>query len=114
MPKDKDMVARRTEVRTSTLKTVPDPEVPAKAKRRKFTAAYKLRVLAEADGCTGLGEIGRLLRREGLYSSHLSDWRRARQRGSLRALAPKKRGRKPRERNPCATARPGRARQSPA
>jgi transposase len=72
----------------------PDPEVVAKARRRQFTAAYKLTVLREADGCTAPGEIGALLRREGLFSSHLTDWRRQREAGELAALAPKKRGRK--------------------
>jgi transposase len=74
-----------------------DPEVVAKAKRRRFTAEYKLAVVREADQCTGLGEIGALLRREGLYSSHLTDWRRQREAGELAALAPRKRGRKPSE-----------------
>jgi len=70
----------------------PDPEVIPKAERRRFTAEYKLRVLAEADACTKRGEIGALLRREGLYSSHLDKWRTQRQRGALQALAPQKRG----------------------
>ena len=61
--------------------------------RRRFTAAYKLRIVEEADGCTEPGEIGRLLRREGLYTSHLTAWRKAARSGSLRALS-KKRGRK--------------------
>ena len=74
----------------------PDPEVPEKAKRRQFTAEYKLRILREADARRARGEeLGSLLRREGLHSSHLTDWRRARERGTLRALEPKKRGRKP-------------------
>jgi len=71
-----------------------DPEVPRKPKRRTFTAAYKLRILEEADNCDSRGQIGELLRREGLYSSHLTDWRRQRTAGQLRALAPQKRGRK--------------------
>src|SRR3972149_1844889 len=74
--------------------SAPDPEVEAKPKRRKFSAAYRLRILEEADRCQESGEIGRLLRREGLYSSHLTSWRRARHQGSLAALAPKKRGAK--------------------
>ena len=78
----------------------PDPEVVAKPKRRQFTAEYRLRVLEEADRCTQPGEVGRLLRREGLYSSHLTAWRKARRKGSLRELAAKKRGAKPAERNP--------------
>ena len=72
---------------------VPDPEVVPKAKRRQFTAKYKLRILEEADHCTERGQIGELLRREGLYSSHLSKWRQQRVRGQLQGLAPKKRGR---------------------
>jgi len=73
----------------------PDPEVPEKAKRRRFSAKYKLRILREADGCTEKGQLGALLRREGLYSSHLTTWRRQRDEGSLKGLAPRKRGRKP-------------------
>jgi len=69
-------------------KVVPDPEVPEKTVRRKFTAAYKLRILKEADSCTGQGQIGSLLRREGLYSSSLTSWRRQVNQG----LIPKKRG----------------------
>ena len=67
----------------------------AKARRRTYTAEYKRRILKEADACTTPGAVGALLRREGLYSSHLVVWRRARGRGELTALAPKKRGRKP-------------------
>ena len=78
----------------------PDPEVVAKPTRRQFTAEYRLRVLEEADRCTRPGEVGRLLRREGLYSSHLSAWRKARRNGSLRDLTPKKRGAKSAESNP--------------
>ena len=69
-----------------------ETEVVAKARRRRFTAAEKLRVLREADGCTKPGELGALLRREGLYSSHLAAWRAARQRGELAGLAPRARG----------------------
>ncbi|SRR6266446_96113 len=72
---------------------VPDPEVPERAARRRFTAEYKLQVLRQADQCAEVGEIGALLRREGLYSSHLTTWRRQREQGALVALAPKKRGR---------------------
>jgi transposase len=74
----------------------PDPEVPAKAKRRRFSAEYKLAILREADACTQPGQIGALLRREGLYSSHLVDWRRQREVGALQALA-RRRGRAPAE-----------------
>jgi len=75
--------------------TTPDPEVVAKASRRRFTAAYKLRILAEADGCGKRGEVGALLRREGLYRSHLAKWRQQRREGSLLALTAQKRGPKP-------------------
>lgn len=73
----------------------PDPEVRAVAKRRQFTAAYKLSVLAEADRANEAGAIGALLRREGLYSSHLVSWRREREAGALQALG-RRRGRKAR------------------
>lgn len=77
----------------------PDPETPAVAKRRRFSASYKLRILDEA-GRAAPGEIGALLRREGLYSSHLSKWRKQRDDGALAGLTPKKRGRKPRPVDP--------------
>ena len=83
-----------------TVRPAPDPEVVAKPARRQFSAEYRLRVVEEADGCTEPGELGRLLRREGLYSSHLSTWRKARREGSLRGLTAKKRGAKPKARNP--------------
>lgn len=70
-------------------------QVVAKPKRRTYTAEYKRRILKEADACTTPGTVGALLRREGLYSSLLVEWRRARRRGELAALAPKKRGRRP-------------------
>lgn len=72
----------------------PDPEVipGEKAKRRKFSAKYKLRILKEHEACTELGEKGALLRREGLYSSHITTWRRQRECGELAGLSPKKRG----------------------
>jgi len=78
----------------------PDPEVVEKAVRRQFSASYKLGVLREADGCREPGEIGALLRREGLYSSHLAAWRRQRAAGELASLSPHKRGRKAKKRNP--------------
>ena len=71
-----------------------DTEVVAKPVRRRFTAEYKLRILQTADQCSP-GELGALLRREGLYSSHLSTWRRQRETGQLAGLTPKKRGPKP-------------------
>ncbi len=72
----------------------PDPEVSAKATRRRFSPRYKLSVVERADACGTPGEIGELLRREGLYSSHLSAWRKAVREGSLEALA-RRRGPKP-------------------
>jgi transposase len=73
-------------------KPVPETEVVAKPRRRLFTAEYKRRIVREADACTQEGEIGALLRREGLYSSHLSTWRREIKQQEEAALAPKKRG----------------------
>jgi transposase-like protein len=81
---------------------MPDPEVPAKAARRRFTAEYKLRVLTLADACNEPGCLGKLLRQEGLYASNLDAWRGQRKRGVLSALSPKKRGRKESVRNPLA------------
>lgn len=75
-----------------------ETEVPSKPERRRFSAEYKLKILREADACTKRGEIGALLRREGLYSSHLVEWRRARDSG----LAPKRRGPAAKEPNPLA------------
>jgi transposase len=74
---------------------IPDPEVVPRAKRRRFSAAYKLRILEEADASSGSRQIGALLRREGLYSSHLATWRRQRTQSQLDGLSPKPRGRKP-------------------
>ena len=76
---------------------VPDPELVERAKRRRFTAEYKLRILQRAEACTQPGEIGALLRREGLYTSHLTAWRKQRDAGALEALD-RKRGRKPADR----------------
>lgn len=78
----------------------PNPEVPDKAVRRRFTAEYKLRILTLADACSDPGSLGALLRREGLYASNLNTWRHQRERGVLSALTPKKRGRKESVRNP--------------
>jgi len=75
---------------------LPDPEVPAKAQRRKFTSEYKLRIVREAERCKELGEIGALLRREGLYSSLLTAWRREVEQGARAALGSRKRGPKAR------------------
>jgi transposase len=76
---------------------VPDPEMVEQAKRRKFTASYKLGILTKADACTAPGEIGELLRREGLYTSHLTYWRKQRRDGALKELG-RPRGRKPADR----------------
>jgi len=76
---------------------VPDPELVEGPKRRRFTAEYKLRILREVEACTRPGEIGALCRREGLYSSLLSEWRKQRDAGSLQALS-RPRGRKPSDR----------------
>ena len=81
---------------------IPNPEVPERPVRRRFTAEYKLRILAEADACSEPGTLGELLRREGLYSSHLTTWRRQRQEGALAGLTPKRRGRKAKPKNPLA------------
>ena len=74
----------------------PDPEVPEKARRRKFPAKYKLDILSRVEACSQPGEIGELLRKEGLYSSLVSKWRKQQEEGALAALSAKKRGRKPR------------------
>ena len=74
-------------------KPVPDPEVSDRPKRRAFTAEYKLSILRELDAITEPGQVGEVLRREGLYSSHICDWRRLRALGELQALEPKKTGR---------------------
>ena len=99
-PKRSEAAAEAGAAPTSASR--PDPEVVAKAKRRTFTAEYKQRILQEADSAaTTPGGVGALLRREGLYSSHLVSWRRERRAGVLEALKPRKRG--PRsERNPLA------------
>src|SRR4029453_9419 len=82
------------EARVEMAVTPEDVQVAAKPQRRPFTAEYKRRTPKEADACTPPGAVGTLLRREGWYSSHLVKWRRARARGELAALTPKKRGRK--------------------
>lgn len=87
--------------RPSRAVTDPDPEVAAVARRRRFSASYKRGILMEVDSCTP-GEIGVILRREGLYSSHLTKWRQQRDEGALAGLTPKKRGRKAQPVNPLA------------
>ena len=87
---------------TDRTETNGNPEVLEKAKRRRFDAAYKLRVLEEAERCSEPGQLGELLRREGLYSSHLTTWRRQRDEGALQGLGAKKRGRSPKRKDPMA------------
>jgi transposase len=77
-----------------------DPEVVERAVRRRFPGAYKLRVLKEAEACSETGQLGTLLRREGLYSSHLTVWRRQAEQGTLEGLSPRRRGPKGRRPNP--------------
>ena len=76
--------------------SAPDPEVPAKVERRQFTAEYRVRILKQADACKKPGELGALLRREGLYSSLLTYWRRQREQGALQDMRGRRRGPKPR------------------
>ena len=80
----------------------PDPEVPEKPQRRTYSAEYKLGILKESDACKETGEVGALLRREGLYFSHLKTWKRQREEGTLTALQPKQRGPKTKPVNPLA------------
>lgn len=87
---------------SESVVNLPDPEVSQIAKRRRFSADYKLNILRQVDTCSQSGDISALLRREGLYASHLSTWRRQRNAGSLQALKPKTRGRKPAQKNPLA------------
>lgn len=82
--------------------STPDSEVTGKRPRRKFTAKYKLRMLKKADACTEPGQLGVLLRQEGLYSSNLTTWQKQRDEGILIAMSPKKRGRKAQPKNPLA------------
>ena len=89
-------VTEESPSRPRLARQVPDPEVPAKAQRRKFTAEYKLGIVREAERCKEPGEIGALLRREGLYSSLLTAWRREVEQGTRAALRSKKRGPKAR------------------
>jgi transposase len=88
------------EMDTSVVGIEREVEVTGKAQRRRFTAEYKRKVLKEAEGCGKPGELGALLRREGLYTSHLSAWRKARARGELAGLTPRRRGPKPRKPDP--------------
>ena len=102
MPEDGLSDDRAVKVNGPLDFSTPDPEVTAKPARRRFTAAYKARILREAEACRKLGEIGELVRREGLYTAHLSAWRKQRDAGALDGLSPKKRGRKAAPVNPLA------------
>ena len=79
---------------------LPNPEVPEKAVRRRFTAENKIRILKLADACSDPGCLGKLLRHEGIYASNLNTWKQQRSRGVLSALSPKKRGRKQLDHSP--------------
>ena len=81
---------------------IPETEVRERAVRRRFTAEYKLRILKEAESCTKNGQLGSLLRREGLYSSNLITWKRQMEKGTLEALSPRKRGPKAKRPDPSA------------
>ncbi len=89
---DTEGARRASGVSATGARDVLDPEVVEKAKRRRFSAEYRLRIVREADSCTEPGEVGALLRREGLYSSLLTAWRRQRDEGALAGLRSKKRG----------------------
>lgn len=86
----------------SAVPHIPSPEVLERPKRRTYTAEYKLKMLREADAAVEVGELGALLRREGLYSSHFQTWRRQKERGELAGLSPKKRGPKSTKSHPLA------------
>ena len=90
----------RTTAATAGGPLAPDPEVVGHPVRRRFSAAYKQRILAEVEAAAGTGAIGRILRREGLYSSQLTSWRQARRNSERVALAPRRRGPKPLPKNP--------------
>jgi len=85
-----------------SIGTIPETEVRERAVRRRFTAEYKLRILKEAESCTKNGQLGSLLRREGLYSSNLITWKRQMEKGTLEALSPRKRGPKAKRPDPSA------------
>jgi len=100
-PADDEGARRATEESAGSVRSnTPDPEVTEVAKRRRFSAEYKLKILREADACKNLGDIGALLRREGLYSSNLANWRRQREALANKGFSTIKRGRKPKKVNP--------------
>src|SRR5450759_1855863 len=92
MPHDETVRPNLNGHQQAEAPTQPDPEVVPKAERRRYPTEYKLRILAEADACTQPGQIGALLRREGLYRSLLDKWRKQRRGGRLQALASHRRG----------------------
>ena len=85
---------RATGVTPAAVEKTPDPEVSSKKRRRELTASYKLKILQKIDDLTDPGQVGALLRREGLYSSNITRWRQQRDQGVFQAMTPKKRGRK--------------------
>ena len=85
-----------------SIGTIPEPEVRERAVRRRFTAEYKLRILKRAESCTERGQLGALLRKEGLYSTNLIAWKRQLEKGTLEALSPRKRGPKGKRPDPSA------------
>ena len=95
-------VLGRNSVARPSPDATPDPEVREKPARRRFSAKYKMKILEQLDSCSNSNEVGALLRREGLYFSHLTTWRRQREQGALAGLEPRKRGRKEKEVNPLA------------
>jgi transposase-like protein len=100
---DIKIVSARSASEPTDTGSMPEPEVKAKRlSRRKLSANYKLRILEEADGCQGFGELAKLLRREGLYSTQVKVWGKARAAGVLGSLSPKKRGIKASPTNPLA------------
>ena len=86
-----------------SIGTIPETEVRERAARRRFTAEYKLRILKEAESCTERGQLGTLLRQEGLYSTNLLAWKRQLEKGTLEALSPRKRGPKGKRPDPSAS-----------
>jgi transposase-like protein len=91
---DASQGARRASEDASSIASPPGPEVVATAKRRQFSSSERYRIVAAADRCSKIGEIGALLRREGIYSSQLAAWRKRRVASEHAALAPQRRGRK--------------------
>lgn len=96
---DEELGMKGTMSSTTTVRPGETSEVLERPRRRHFSAEYKLRIVEAANACAGKGEVGTLLRREGLYSSHLTEWRKAQRAGQLSALSPKKRGPAAKERN---------------